>query len=92
MDSSERAALLAWIDFFKGCTQRQIDDIAKVVESRDLSAGDVLCRQGEPDTDIFVLVEGKQRSRSTEVRSPGSAKARWSASFRWREADGALQR
>jgi hypothetical protein len=59
MDASERAGLLAEVDFFKGCTQRQIDDIAKLVSSRELSAGEILCRQGDYETDVFVLVDGE---------------------------------
>lgn len=59
MDPTETAALLAEVDFFKGCTPRQIDDIAKLVSSRHLEPGDVLCRQGDYESDVFVLVEGK---------------------------------
>lgn len=59
MEGSDKAALLARIEFFKGCTQRQLDDIAKVVGDRQVAAGDVLCRQGEDGTDVFVFVEGK---------------------------------
>lgn len=59
MDSAQTAALLADVDFFKGCTPRQIDDIAKLVSSRELSPGDVLCRQGDYESDVFVLVDGK---------------------------------
>jgi CRP/FNR family transcriptional regulator, cyclic AMP receptor protein len=55
----DKAALLAQIDFFKGCTQRQLDDIAKLVGDRELEPGDVLCRQGEHSTEAFVLVDGE---------------------------------
>lgn len=59
MDATQRATLLAEIDFFKGCTRRQVEDIAKLVSSRHLSSGDVLCRQGDFETDVFVLVDGE---------------------------------
>jgi len=55
----DKSALLARIDFFKGCTPRQLDDIAKLVGERELEPGDVLCRQGERGTDAFVLVDGE---------------------------------
>jgi len=55
----DRAAVLAGIDFFKHCTPRQIDDIAKLVRERELEPGDILCRQGEHSTDAFVLVDGE---------------------------------
>jgi CRP-like cAMP-binding protein len=55
----DKAELLAQIDFFKGCTKRQLDDIAKLVGDKHLEAGEVLCRQGEFGTDAFVLVDGQ---------------------------------
>ena len=58
MELREKAALLAQVDFFKACTQRQIDDIAKLVDDRRVEAGDLLCEQGELGTDAFVIVEG----------------------------------
>jgi CRP/FNR family transcriptional regulator, cyclic AMP receptor protein len=58
METSDKATLLSQIDFFKGCTQRQLEDIAKLVRDRDVHAGDILCEQGESGTDAFVIVEG----------------------------------
>jgi CRP/FNR family transcriptional regulator, cyclic AMP receptor protein len=58
METSEKAAVLAQIDFFTGCTQRQIEDIAKLVHDREVDAGDILCEQGESGTDAFVIVDG----------------------------------
>jgi CRP-like cAMP-binding protein len=55
----DKAATLAEIDFFKHCTARQIEDIAKLVRERELGPGDILCRQGEHGTDAFVLVDGE---------------------------------
>ena len=51
--------LLKQIEFFQGCTDRQIADIAKLVEDRHLEAGEVLCRQGDYESEVFVLVEGE---------------------------------
>jgi CRP-like cAMP-binding protein len=56
---SEKSEVLGQVDFFKHCTQRQIEDIAEVVAERTLEPGDVLCRQGEHGTDAFVLVDGE---------------------------------
>jgi CRP-like cAMP-binding protein len=61
MDEPGTAALLAEVDFFKGCTKRQIEDIAKLVGSRHLEPGEVLCRQGDHESDVFVLVDGEAR-------------------------------
>ncbi|MGH2758173.1 MAG: cyclic nucleotide-binding domain-containing protein [Actinomycetota bacterium] len=59
MDAQGKAGLLKQIDFFKGCTDRQIGDIAKLVDTRELSPGEVLCRQGELESDVFVLARGE---------------------------------
>jgi CRP/FNR family cyclic AMP-dependent transcriptional regulator len=58
-DSSQKSALIAQIDFFRGCTQREIDDIAKLLVDRHFAVGDELCRQGEAETDGFVVVDGE---------------------------------
>jgi CRP/FNR family transcriptional regulator, cyclic AMP receptor protein len=52
-------ALLKGVPFFKGCTDRQLADIAGLVEDRHLAAGDTLCRQGDEETEVFVLVSGE---------------------------------
>ena len=44
---AEKRALIGQIDFFQGCTQREIDDIAQLLTDREFAAGDDLCRQGE---------------------------------------------
>jgi CRP-like cAMP-binding protein len=56
---NDTATLLAEIDFFKGCTPRQLDDIAKLSSSRQLAVGEVLCRQGDEEHDVFVLLDGE---------------------------------
>jgi CRP/FNR family cyclic AMP-dependent transcriptional regulator len=55
----EAVGLLKQIEFFQGCTDRQIADIAKLVEDRHLDAGATLCRQGDYESEVFVLVEGE---------------------------------
>jgi CRP-like cAMP-binding protein len=59
LDTSQKSALIAHIDFFRGCTQREIDDIAKLLVDRHFAVGDELCRQGEAETHGFVLVDGE---------------------------------
>ncbi len=59
LNAQGKAALLAEVDFFKGCTSRQLEDIAKMVEDRHLEPGGVLCRQGDHESEVFVLVEGE---------------------------------
>lgn len=61
MDTERRKALLSEVDFFKGCTERQVAEIARLVSDRTLGPGDVLCRQGELESDVFVLVDGEAK-------------------------------
>jgi len=59
LDASEKSALLAQVDFFKGCTQREIDDVAKLLGDRQYRSGEDLCHQGDAETHGFVLVDGE---------------------------------
>ena len=58
LDAAEKSGLLSQVDFFKGCTQREIDDIAKLVDDRHFSVGEELCHQGDAENHGFVIVEG----------------------------------
>ena len=55
----ERHGLLGSIDFFSGCTDRQLHDIAALAEERSLPAGAELCRQGEAETEVFLVLDGQ---------------------------------
>ena len=59
MGEPDKAALLRGIDFFRSCTDRQLQDIAKLSIDRHLEPGDVLCEQGAYESDVFVLVNGE---------------------------------
>jgi CRP-like cAMP-binding protein len=59
LEAAEKSALIAQVDFFEGCTQREIDDVAKLLVERHFEIGDELCRQGDAETHGFVLVEGE---------------------------------
>ena len=59
LDAAEKSALIGQVDFFSGCTQREIDDIAKLLEDHHFAVGDELCHQGEAETHGFVLVDGE---------------------------------
>ena len=52
-------SLLKGVPFFKGCTDRQLGDIAGLVEDRHIATGETLCRQGDEETEVFVLVSGE---------------------------------
>ncbi|MFO7589720.1 MAG: cyclic nucleotide-binding domain-containing protein [Acidimicrobiia bacterium] len=59
LDAAAKSALISQVDFFSGCTQREIDDIAKLLADRHFAAGDELCHQGDAENYGFVVVEGE---------------------------------
>jgi CRP-like cAMP-binding protein len=59
LEAAEKSALIAQVEFFKGCSQREIDDVAKLLVDRHFAIGDELCRQGDAETHGFVLVDGQ---------------------------------
>jgi CRP-like cAMP-binding protein len=59
MGTEERQARLAGIDFFSGCTERQLHDIAALAEERALPVGAELCRQGEAESEVFLVLDGE---------------------------------
>lgn len=58
LDAGEKSALLSQVEFFEGCTRREIDDIAKLVADRHFAEGEELCHQGDAENHGFVIVEG----------------------------------
>ncbi|HEU5301650.1 MAG TPA: cyclic nucleotide-binding domain-containing protein [Acidimicrobiia bacterium] len=59
LDAAAKSALISQVDFFTGCTQREIDDIAKLLSDRHYAVGDELCHQGDAENFGFVVVEGE---------------------------------
>jgi len=59
MNEYEKRDVLAGINPFGACSDRQLDDFARLAGELDLQAGDVLCRQGEAGSgDTYVIVVG----------------------------------
>jgi CRP-like cAMP-binding protein len=58
LDPSAKSALISQVEFFEGCTQHQIDDIARLLSDRHFAVGDELCHQGDAQTHGFVIVDG----------------------------------
>jgi len=57
-DDTKRAALTK-IDFFKGCTERELADIARLAEEREFAPGDELCHESSFGQLVFVIVGGE---------------------------------
>jgi CRP-like cAMP-binding protein len=59
LEPSAKSALISQVEFFEGCTQHQIDDIAKLLSDRHFAVGEELCHQGDAQTHGFVIVDGE---------------------------------
>ena len=55
------AAILSQTDFFRGLTQRQIDQVAAVCEMQQFDSGHQVYRIGEQAKAVYVLVDGTVR-------------------------------
>jgi CRP-like cAMP-binding protein len=64
--SKSKIELLKRVPLFSGISKRGLNEIAKITDEIDLSAGKQLIREGEPGRQFFVLLDGK-----AEVRRKG---------------------
>jgi CRP/FNR family transcriptional regulator, cyclic AMP receptor protein len=46
------------VPLFSGCSQRDLQTIARVVKDIDHAAGTVIAREGEPGVGLFVIANG----------------------------------
>jgi CRP/FNR family cyclic AMP-dependent transcriptional regulator len=49
---------MAEVPLFSGCSQRDLQTIARTVKDIDHPAGTVIAREGEPGVGLFVIAEG----------------------------------
>ena len=59
MDNDDKVSLLAGLPFFSNCSFRELRDIAHLAEERFLTEGAELCRQGDFENDVFLIVDGE---------------------------------
>jgi CRP/FNR family cyclic AMP-dependent transcriptional regulator len=59
LSTEEKRAALAKIEFFAGCSERQLADVAHLAVERDLDAGAELCHEGEFEQHAFVVLDGE---------------------------------
>lgn len=71
LSDDEKRAALADIDFFEGCTERELTDIAKLAEERAFAPGDELCHETAFDQLVFVVLDG-EATASLEGEGLGS--------------------
>lgn len=54
-----KVPLLRNVDLFRGCSDRQLSQIARFTFQAQRPAGFVLCREGEAGREAFVIVDGE---------------------------------
>ena len=59
MSPDARQEVLAGLEFFSGCSDRQLREIAQLADERSLPEGADLCHQGAFEEEIFVIVDGE---------------------------------
>lgn len=74
MEPSERIKCLAAVDLFAGIPEKVLEVMAEKVEEILCDAGAVLCREGEPGNEMYVLLDGRLRvykeSRTIAIIDP----------------------
>ncbi len=58
MDSQKRIALLREIDLFRSFDDGELSAFAETIEELDIPAGTVLCTEGAPGQEMFILIQG----------------------------------
>ena len=54
-----KIALLQDVALFAGCNRKELGKVASLVDEIELSAGDVIARQGETGHEFFVIADGE---------------------------------
>jgi CRP/FNR family cyclic AMP-dependent transcriptional regulator len=54
----EKVGLLRTVPLFSTCSMRELRSIAAIADELSFREGTVLCRQGHPGRELFILVEG----------------------------------
>ncbi len=57
-DVDRRVELLREVPLFTACTDDELARIGALAQPRHADAGEELCRQGDPGSEFFVLVDG----------------------------------
>ncbi len=58
--------LLKTVPLFASCSKRELTLLGRIVEEKEYSAGEVICREGESGLGLFIVTEGE-----TEVEVGG---------------------
>jgi CRP-like cAMP-binding protein len=59
MTEEAKRAALGEIDFFEGCSERELTDIAKLSREQTFAVGDELCHESDWGRLVFVVLDGE---------------------------------
>lgn len=54
----DKIALLRTVPLFSTCTARELRSIAGIADELSFREGKVLCRQGDPGRELFIIIDG----------------------------------
>jgi len=57
--SQERLDMLRGLHVFSACSDRELNQINRLVDEVDVREGEVLMRQGDPGRQSFIVIEGE---------------------------------
>ena len=71
---------LKQVPLFEGLSKKELRNLARVTDDLSLEAGTVLCREGRPGREFFVILDGSAEvtkgGRRLATRKAGSSSAR----------------
>lgn len=59
LSNDAKQELLSRTEFFSGCTEVELRDVAQLTEERRIPVGKDLCVQGAFENDVYLVVEGE---------------------------------
>ena len=59
LSTEEKRAALAKVEFFAGCSERQLADVAHLAAEQGLDPGAELCHEDEFEQHAFVILDGE---------------------------------
>ena len=59
LSNEAKQELLATVEFFGGCTEAELRDVAQLAEERRIPVGKDLCSQGARENDVYLVVDGE---------------------------------
>jgi len=59
LDTKEKAKLLSGAPLFAGFSRKDLRDVAQIAREANFDPAEMLCRQGDPGGEFYVLTDGR---------------------------------